>query len=225
MVFPAEATPHRPSIALAGAIAGDAVTDAFDTPELFDVDEDQFAWVLPFIAHHGRPGIKGAVPAQAAPSQHDADGGQPPAEPAGHGRAGQALALAAPRFPLPPAHPAASSFACVSRRAIGLSGLALGVKAVAAIGPHSCAPSSPRARAFAAVVSSRPPGPLRQQHSTTPRRTRILMDVHPGLRDVCWRPRSHSLSAQPRSDNLRSNDTSSLCFIEQFYQSDRFRSD
>jgi hypothetical protein len=58
------------------------------------------------------------------------------------------------------------------------------------------------------VGRDRPAGvqTLDHQHSTMPRRSGILMDVHPGLRAVGCRPRNHSFSAQPRRDNLPSSD-------------------
>ena len=44
------------------------------------------------------------------------------------------------------------------------------------------------------------------QTSTVQAGSRILMDVHPGLRAVGWRCDNHSLPVRPRVDNLHSND-------------------
>ena len=40
------------AVALASAIAGDAMAEDIETTELFDVDVDEFARMLPFIAAH-----------------------------------------------------------------------------------------------------------------------------------------------------------------------------
>jgi hypothetical protein len=57
-------------------IAGDAVADTLETPELFDVDVNDLAWVLALIAalRFGRLQITYPVQAQAA--QDAADGGR-----------------------------------------------------------------------------------------------------------------------------------------------------
>jgi hypothetical protein len=39
-------------------IAGDAVSDGLDTAELLDIDMDQLAWPLAWVAHHRRPGFE-----------------------------------------------------------------------------------------------------------------------------------------------------------------------
>jgi len=56
-------------------IAGDAVADTLETPELFDVDVDDLAWALAFIAalRFGRLQIPYPVQSQAA--KDAADGG------------------------------------------------------------------------------------------------------------------------------------------------------
>jgi len=53
------------SVALFGAVAGDAVTNAVAAPELLDVDMDPFAGVLTLVAAHGLGRIEIALPRQA----------------------------------------------------------------------------------------------------------------------------------------------------------------
>src|SRR5713101_6613043 len=51
----------------AGLLAGDAMADAVELAELFDVDVDQLAGVLAFIAAHRLGGLQGAQPVEAQP--------------------------------------------------------------------------------------------------------------------------------------------------------------
>jgi hypothetical protein len=64
-VFPAGAT----LAALAGAIAGDAMSDAVDPTELFDVQVQQLARVLALVANDRRLGVQRPQPAEAEPAQ------------------------------------------------------------------------------------------------------------------------------------------------------------
>src|SRR5260221_8666281 len=50
--FPAEAFAAAAPVALACAIAGDAVADAIDPAELLDIDMDELAGVLALVAAH-----------------------------------------------------------------------------------------------------------------------------------------------------------------------------
>ena len=56
-VFPAEVLLSGASVAVADAVAGDAVADAFDAAELFDVDMDQLTGPLALVSLGGRAGI------------------------------------------------------------------------------------------------------------------------------------------------------------------------
>ena len=49
-------------------------------PSFLGVDMDQFARPLALVSDYGRPGVEGGQQAEPAPSQHDADGGQRPAQ-------------------------------------------------------------------------------------------------------------------------------------------------
>src|ERR1700749_121829 len=60
-IFPAGAA----LVALAGAIAGDAVTDTIDAAEFLDVDVDQFAGFLTLIAEDLGLGLKCGEPSKA----------------------------------------------------------------------------------------------------------------------------------------------------------------
>ena len=75
-VFPPQATACGAPVALAGAVAGDAVSDAVDAAERPDVDVDQLAGPLAFMADDGRTGAEGAGAAQGGARRPggDADG-------------------------------------------------------------------------------------------------------------------------------------------------------
>ena len=70
-VFPA----HAAAVALASAIAGDAVADLVELAELFDVDVDQLAGMLAFITTNRRGRLQCAELVEPTPPQDAADGG------------------------------------------------------------------------------------------------------------------------------------------------------
>jgi FtsZ-binding cell division protein ZapB len=78
--------------ALAGPVAGDAVADAVDAPELLRVEVEQLARFVARVADDGRLGIEGSEPAQAEPAQHEAHRREWQARLPGNGWPGQALA-------------------------------------------------------------------------------------------------------------------------------------
>jgi hypothetical protein len=170
-------------IALAGAVAGDAVADAVDPAELLDVNVDQLARMLALVADDGRLGLEGgeAVEADAAQRQPDRRAGQ--AKLAGDGRTGPALA--AQRLDAGGDLGGLPRRAVVgSGRAVAQPGLALGGRAVAPLadGPRRGAQADSHLR-NALPLSQ----PADDQHSTMRRRPGILMRVHPGLRaGGCW---------------------------------------
>ena len=53
------------AVALAGAVAGDAVADALEAAELLDVDVDQLAGLLALVAAHRLGRLQGAEPVEA----------------------------------------------------------------------------------------------------------------------------------------------------------------
>lgn len=70
-VFPAGAFAAPARARLAGAVTGDAVTDAtLDAPELLRVEVDQLARLLPFVADRQPQGLKGLQAGQAPPAQN-----------------------------------------------------------------------------------------------------------------------------------------------------------
>ena len=56
--LPTQPPPDAAPIALPGAIAGDAMADAVDAAELFDLDVDQLARLLTLVADDGRFGVE-----------------------------------------------------------------------------------------------------------------------------------------------------------------------
>ena len=74
-ILPADAA----SVALAGAVAGDAVAWAVEAAELLDIDVDEFAGVLAFVAPHrlGRFERLEAVEPEAPQDTADGRGGDP----------------------------------------------------------------------------------------------------------------------------------------------------
>ena len=155
------------------------------------------------VAPDRRPDVEGGEPAQPAPAQHDADGGQRPAEAAGDRRAAQALTaqrldlvlrlLGQPR-----------RAAMRPGGAVDQAGRTLGGMTIAPLADGLGGDAQGRGDG-----GHRPAGAqaLDHQHSAVRHGPRILMDVHPGLRAVGCRPRNHSLPAQPRRDNLHSSDS------------------
>ena len=80
------------AVALAGAVAGDAVADLIELAELFDVDVDQLARPLALVSA-GRLGrLEGAQLVEAQALEDAADGGRRDADFGGDRLAGQALA-------------------------------------------------------------------------------------------------------------------------------------
>ena len=65
-----------PRLALAGALAGDAVADPLEAAELLDVDVDQFAGRLALVADHRLGRLQIPHPAQAQRAQDAADRGR-----------------------------------------------------------------------------------------------------------------------------------------------------
>jgi hypothetical protein len=57
-------------------IAGEAVADPLETPELFDVDVNDLAWTLALIAAFRLGGLQIPYPIQAQAAQNAADGGR-----------------------------------------------------------------------------------------------------------------------------------------------------
>src|SRR5260370_30851154 len=62
--------------AVAGAVAGDAVTDELEAAELFDVDMDHFAGVLALVAADRLGPVKRLHLVQPPPFENPADGGR-----------------------------------------------------------------------------------------------------------------------------------------------------
>lgn len=75
-IFPAGAS----LVALAGAIASDAVTDTVDAAAFLDVEADEFAGFLALMANDFRLGFERTEPSKTEPAQHGADGGARQAE-------------------------------------------------------------------------------------------------------------------------------------------------
>src|SRR3954469_3791876 len=71
-----------PALALTGSVAGDAMADAVEAAELFDIDVDQFAGMLTLVAAHRRgrfkrlDAVEAKAPEDAAdPGRRDTDSG------------------------------------------------------------------------------------------------------------------------------------------------------
>src|ERR1019366_3631122 len=69
-IFPADPA----AVALALAIAGDAMADLLETTELFDVDVDDLAGMLALVAAHRLGRFQCREPVEAAPPQDAAHG-------------------------------------------------------------------------------------------------------------------------------------------------------
>src|SRR5258708_35084304 len=67
--FPAEAFAAAAPVALACAIAGDAVADAIDPAELLDIDMDELAGVLALVAAHRLGRLQRPQPVQSETAQ------------------------------------------------------------------------------------------------------------------------------------------------------------
>src|SRR3954465_12382767 len=65
-----------PALALTGSVAGDAMADAVEAAELFDIDVDQFAGMFALVAAHRRGGFKRLDPAEAEAPEDAADRGR-----------------------------------------------------------------------------------------------------------------------------------------------------
>ena len=90
--FPAETLATRPTIALAFAIAGDAVTDAVDPAKLLGIDMDQLAGPVALVADDGSGWLQGLETAKPQPAQGFAHRRDRPAEPPCNRRPRQTLA-------------------------------------------------------------------------------------------------------------------------------------
>ncbi len=75
-ILPADAS----SVALAGAVAGDAVARSVEAAELLDVDVDELAGVLAFVAPYRLGRFERLEAVEAEPPQDTADGGGRDAE-------------------------------------------------------------------------------------------------------------------------------------------------
>src|SRR5688500_12753429 len=71
--------------------AGDAMANAFDTPQLFGVDVEKIARAFVLIAHNRDNGIEGAKPRQAGAREHPAHRGARYLERLGNARTDQAF--------------------------------------------------------------------------------------------------------------------------------------
>jgi len=91
-VFPAHpAELGAAAVALASAIAGDAVAGPLEAAELFDVEMDQLAGVVALVATHRRSGVQIAQAAEPGTPQDPAYRGRRDADIAGDLLAGDAL--------------------------------------------------------------------------------------------------------------------------------------
>src|SRR6202047_1882841 len=79
-------------IALAFAVAGDALANSLEAPQFLDVEMDQLARMLSLIAPHRRGRLEGAEAVQAQPLEDPADGCRRDAGLLGNRLAGQAPA-------------------------------------------------------------------------------------------------------------------------------------
>jgi hypothetical protein len=78
-------------LALACAVAGDAVPYLVELAELFDVDVDEFARPIALVTPRRLSRLQGAQAVEAEPLEDAADGGRRDAGFGGDGLAGQAL--------------------------------------------------------------------------------------------------------------------------------------
>src|SRR5215203_3848440 len=79
--LPAGALTSGPCVALPAAVAGDAVADLVEAAELLDVDVDEFAGVLAFVAPHRLGRLEVPEAAQAGAFEDAADrGGRDPGD-------------------------------------------------------------------------------------------------------------------------------------------------
>ncbi len=69
-----ELPPAAPAVALAFAVAGDAMANTFKTSEFLDIDMDKFAGMLALIAPDGLGRIEVFYPVQPRAFQNPADG-------------------------------------------------------------------------------------------------------------------------------------------------------
>src|SRR5580700_7153218 len=83
------------AVALALAVAGDAVADLVELAELLDIDVDHLARSLALVAAGRFSGVQGALLVEAQALEHAADGGSRDANGGGDLLAGHALAAQA----------------------------------------------------------------------------------------------------------------------------------
>jgi len=90
-ILPTQAASGSASIALAGAVTGDAMTDAVDAAELFDIDVDQFAQPVALVSNDRWPRRKRRKTAETMTTQNHTDGRDGALQPPGDCGAGEAL--------------------------------------------------------------------------------------------------------------------------------------
>lgn len=193
---------HAAIAALAGAVARDAMANPADAAKLLGIDVDQLPGRRAFVADDGRPGIEGRETAETAPAQHDAHSRDRASQPPCDRRTGQALAAQCLDLGL---HFGRRPGGTVMRTRGTLHQPGFAMSRVT-VPPLAHRPGADALRRGNGCDGPPARETLHHQHSTIPRRAGILMDVHPGLRlkgCVCG---NHSLPAQPRRDNLHSND-------------------
>src|SRR6266478_5437487 len=164
------------AVALAGAVAGDAVADAVEASELLDVDVDHLAGVLALIAADRLDRVKRLQLVQPKPFENPADGGRRDA-----GRLGDLLAgptLAAQGFDLLSGHLRGWPVEAMRPRgAIDQASLALGREAFGTLadglGRHSHGGGYGHGRLPCNQH------PAHQLGSTVRRQASILVHVHP----------------------------------------------
>ncbi|KQT70250.1 hypothetical protein ASG51_14460 [Methylobacterium sp. Leaf465] len=185
------------ALALAGALAGDAMAGALEAAELLDVDVDQLAGPLAFVALHGRGRFEITDAVQAVPAQHPADGGGRDGEVTGDLLAGQTLPMQGQDGVLRPGR-GRTVQAVRPRGAVLQSGDAFGVEAGHPLAHRLGTHPHRLGHRFGAEPA---PGQPHQSPSTRRRQTRILMDVHP-VAPRSLKPRNSNRPGSDRMDNL-----------------------
>src|SRR4051812_10968507 len=169
-----------PALALTGSVAGDAMADAVEAAELFDIDVDQFAGMLALVAAHRRRGFKRLDAVEAEAPEDAADRGRRDADGSGDVLARPALA--------------AQGFDGHDRggRRRPVQGMGPGGAIVQAFDAFGLEARHPLAHRFDRDAESGrdgrrrlslDPPPPHQFGSTVRREPGILMNVHPVLRE------------------------------------------
>ena len=204
MAAAAPTAPRRPSRARSSASKGGPFCTPIGGPVCVPIDTFK-PWgrsLLSLMTGNTRKCRQSPEPAETQAAQDDANGGDWPPEPAGYGRAGEALA--AQRLDLRLSRCGEARRAVVRPGGpVAQSGHALRGKAVAPLA-HRLGRDPGRH----GDLANRPAlgETLDHQQSTTRCGSGILMAVHPGLRVAGRWPRNRSQPTQPRRDNLHSND-------------------